>query len=172
LAHLPKKEVLQQDLLALVSQTEPTGLIILDLDGFKAVNERNGYPAGDKCLEAFAGAAFEAASKKGKVYRFREGDELAVVLRNATVSEAKATADRIREAIDSRNLGEDVKVTASVGVASSSQPGLNNVDKLLEAAEEALHVSKYTTKNCVTAWPIQDRLLTEVREKRNKAAGR
>jgi GGDEF domain-containing protein len=95
-----------------------------------------------------------------------------VVLRNATVSEAKATADRIREQIENRNLGGDVRVTASIGVASSGQRELNSVDKLLGAAEEALHVSKYTTKNCVTAWPVPELVLAEVREKRNKAQPR
>jgi diguanylate cyclase (GGDEF)-like protein len=117
-----------------------------------------------RCLKPIAG--------KGKLYRFREGNEFAVILRNATVSEAEATANRFREAIENRSPGGDAKVTARIGVASSRQDGLSNAEKLLGAAEEALHVSKQSTKNCVTAWPVPDQLLAEVREQRNQAPGR
>jgi len=169
---LPRKESLERDLRALVSVREPTGLVLFDLDGFKVVNERNGYPAGDKCLDAVVDLAFESIARKGKLYRFREGDEFAATLRNAATSEARATAERIREHVERGNPGGDVRVTASLGVASTDQNGINSAEKLLEAAEDALHVSKHTTKNCVTAWPVPDSLLAEVRERRNKTQGR
>ena len=154
LSKLQKKEELSQDLKSLLSRTEPTAVILFDLDGFKAVNERNGYEAGDKCLQATVDAVVKCILHKGKIYRFREGDEFAIVLRNTIQSEAAATAERIRKAIEDRSPGGELRVTASLGVASSSQAGLNSAKILLSAVEDALHVSKHTKKNCVTSWPI------------------
>jgi diguanylate cyclase (GGDEF)-like protein len=169
---LPKKDNLDQDLRALVSQSEPTGLILFDLDGFKAVNEKNGYNAGDKCLDAVVEATLKSIARKGKLYRFREGDEFAVVLRNAVHYEAAAVAERIRQSIETCRPGGDVPVTASFGAASSFQDLLGSAEALLHAAEETLHVSKYTTKNCVTVWPVSDEVLAQVRENRDRSRGR
>jgi len=72
LSKLQKKEELSQDLKSLLSRTEPTAVILFDLDGFKAVNERNGYEAGDKCLQATVDAVVKCILHKGKIYRFRE----------------------------------------------------------------------------------------------------
>ena len=74
LAQLPKKVDLERDLRALVPQPEPTGVILLDLDGFKAVNERNDYPAGDKCLEDVTSAVFEANRRQGKALQISRGE--------------------------------------------------------------------------------------------------
>jgi diguanylate cyclase (GGDEF)-like protein len=169
LAHLPKKGDLEQDLQALLSQQELVSVILLDLDGFKGVNEKHGYPQGDNCLEAVTNTTAEAIARKGRLYRFREGDEFAVVLRNTITAEAKATEERIRRAIEERNPGIDIKITASIGVASSEERTLRSTDELLKAAEDALHVSKHTTKNCVIAWPVPSELLAVAGEKQNEA---
>jgi diguanylate cyclase (GGDEF)-like protein len=172
LASLPKLADVEADLNSLLSENEPVSVILMDLDGFKAVNEKRGYTEGDKCLEAVISVTAGVIARKGKLYRFREGDEFAVILRNTTTEEAKATADRIRMAVEESNPGVDVSVTASIGVASSEESTLGSTAELLRAAEEALHVSKHTTKNCVTAWPIPKELLATVDEKRSKIAER
>jgi diguanylate cyclase (GGDEF)-like protein len=172
LAHLPKKGDLEQDLQGLLSQQELVSVILLDLDGFKGVNETHGYPEGDKCLEAVTSVTAKAIARKGRIYRFREGDEFAVVLRNTTTAEAKATAERIRREIEERNPGVDIKITASIGIASSEERTLGSTEKLLNAAEEALHVSKHTTKNCVNAWPVSIELLAAAGEKQKEAERR
>jgi diguanylate cyclase (GGDEF)-like protein len=135
LAGLPRKDALERDLKLLLSEPEPTSVILLDmllldLDGFKAVNEKNGYLAGDECLEAAKGAAAACVTKKGKLYRFREGDEFAIILRNSAVHEAAATADRIRKSIETGHAGADLKVTASIGAASCSSDGFDTVEQL------------------------------------------
>jgi diguanylate cyclase (GGDEF)-like protein len=152
---LPKKEELEQDLQGILSGGELVSLVLIDLDNFKAVNDRHDYATGDQCLEAVVQTASDAIARKGKLYRFREGDEFAVVLRNTTTAEAAATASRIRQAIEQRNPGGDVKVTASMGVASSECDDIDTANDLTRAAVEALHTSKRTTKNCVTAWRVQ-----------------
>jgi diguanylate cyclase (GGDEF)-like protein len=88
-------------------------LIVIDLDNFKAVNDRDGHKEGDRCLDI--DLLGKAISRKGKLYRFREGDEFAVVLRNTVTQEASATAERIRKSI-TESMSK-FGVTASVGVA-------------------------------------------------------
>jgi diguanylate cyclase (GGDEF)-like protein len=171
LAGLPKLPELEADVSALLSNHELFSCILLDLDHFKAVNDRHGHPAGDACLQEAVNAISEVIAKKGKLYRFREGDEFAIILRNATTAEAQATAERIRTEIEIRNPGKDVPVTASVGVVSSYE-GFDSREKLLDAADEAMYVSKHKGRNRVTASPVPSDDLASARTARAKATGR
>ncbi len=136
LTRLPKLNELETDIDALLSARELFSCVLLDLDNFKTVNDRNGHKAGDACLEA-------VAQSIGTLYRFRQGDEFAILLRNFTAPEAKATAERIRKQIEDEKPGNDIPVTASIGVISSEEEGeLDTPAKLLDAADEAMYVPK------------------------------
>ena len=95
------------------------------------------------------GAAIQG---KGKLYRYG-GDEFCVLLRNYSTAEGHMTAERIRAAIDAKPpVRGSVKVTTSIGVASSEMQGLEDPQKLVDSADKAMYVAKGTTKNRVCAW--------------------
>ena len=168
----PKYQELREDLDQLLAGRELFSCVLLDLDKFKAVNDRNGHDAGDLCLEAVVQIVGQVVLLRGKLYRFKEGDEFAVVLRNTTTAEATATADRIRTEIEIERPGGNVNVTASIGVISSEQDDIDSSETLLGTVDEAMYVSKFKGGNMVTACPANPQDLAGAREARSKAMGR
>jgi diguanylate cyclase (GGDEF)-like protein len=150
LSNLPRKEQLRSDLEIRCGEISPTALVFVDLDNFKLVNDSKGHPAGDACLVKVAEILGAVAAMRGKVYR-DGGDEFAVVLPNCTTTEAVATAQRIRLEIDQANVGETVKVTASIGVAATDRVG-NLADDLIAKADQAMYSSKQNGRNKVTSY--------------------
>jgi diguanylate cyclase (GGDEF)-like protein len=149
LESLPAKSVLLSETERLLESGGMVSVLFIDLDDFKRVNDTQGHAAGDECLEAVVKITAEAVFHKGKLYRCG-GDEFVVLLPNFEVSEATATAERIREAIGRANLVSGVGVTASVGVASCCQSGQWTAASLVDAADQAMYRSKGAGRNRVT----------------------
>jgi len=147
---LPGKSLLLSETEGMLKRGGMVSVLFIDLDEFKRVNDTQGHPAGDECLEAVVKITAEAIFHKGKLYRWG-GDEFVVVLPNFEVSEATATAERIKEAIGSANLVSGARVTASLGVTSSSQSGQWTAGSLVDAADQAMYRSKDAGRNRVTA---------------------
>ncbi|MGY0232877.1 diguanylate cyclase [Longispora urticae] len=109
----------------------------LDLDGFKAVNDTHGHPAGDLVLQRVAGI-FAGAVRQGDLLARHGGDEFVVILPAASAAEAVEIGDRIRTAVDSEDWGALVPgtpVSVSVGWAPLGADG----EAALRAADEALY---------------------------------
>lgn len=153
LLQLSGRDSLIRDTERLLAGRTQLGVIYVNLDGFKSVNDTLGHPSGDKCLEKVVEIIGAAVAGKGRLYRYG-GDEFVVLLPNFLTAEAAATAERIRAAIDESNPGGEIKVTASIGVTSSDQPQLGTAEELIKAADEAMYVSKNAGKNRVTSWPL------------------
>ncbi|MFQ5741630.1 MAG: GGDEF domain-containing protein [Acidobacteriota bacterium] len=168
---LPGKDRLQGHLESLLCDEKLVGAIFIDLDNFKAVNEQFGHEAGDKCLEAVVEIIGGAIRGKGRLYRYG-GDEFVILLPNFETDEVAATAERIRHTIEAGNPGGAVRVTASIGVASSEHPQLRGTEAFLRAVDEAALVSKHTTKNCVTSWPPSAAAKAAAESNRQKAGAR
>jgi diguanylate cyclase (GGDEF)-like protein len=153
LAKLPTKDSLLKDLVAQITNGKLVSLVFIDLDNFKQVNDQHGHPEGDKCLVEVVDQVSAAILGKGKLYRVG-GDEFCVLLPNFYRFEAAATAERIRQAVNVLTpFGGTTKVTTSIGVADSSTEGLATPESLVKAADDAMYISKWTTKNRVTIWP-------------------
>jgi diguanylate cyclase (GGDEF)-like protein len=151
LAGLPDRNQLRSDIVTWLVDRQPVALVFVDLDDFKAVNDTKGHQAGDECLERVVEIIGRAVAFKGRNYRYGQGDELCVLLHNSTIPEAVSTAERIRQGIESaRPGGDDINVTASIGVAVSTQKGLDDPDALIQAADAALYQSKHGGKNMVS----------------------
>jgi diguanylate cyclase (GGDEF)-like protein len=131
----------------LTAETErqlPTGLILIDLDGFKDVNTAHGYPAGDAVLRETADRLRRAVRADDVVARLG-GDEFAVLAPRATSEAMRSLADRTLASL--RDLDyEDVRVTASVGwvIYPDDAP---TVDELIAAADFCLRGAKLTGKD-------------------------
>lgn len=132
-----------------VTSGKPLALVMVDFDHFKTINDRFGHPTGDGVLRQTASVIREVVNGKGDAYRYG-GEELAILLRNHSMAEAVAVAERLRLAIESLDAsGIDSDVTASFGVASYPET-TDNARDLLEMADAALYQSKGRGRNCVT----------------------
>lgn len=124
-------------------------LILIDLDGFKGINDRYGHPAGDRVL-AGAAAVIRATVRETDLPARYGGEEFVVVCPETTADEALRVAERIRIAIEAARYevvpDERCAVTCSAGVASFPDHAHEEVG-LIEAADAALYSAKYHGKN-------------------------
>jgi diguanylate cyclase (GGDEF)-like protein len=122
----------------------PTGLILVDLDGFKDVNTLHGYPAGDAILCETAERLIGAVGPADVVARLG-GDEFAVLAPNATPEDLRALAERTVERLRELRC-QDVHLTASVGWVVYPYDAAN-VDELIAAADSCLRGAKVSGKD-------------------------
>ena len=121
----------------------PSAWLVLDIDEFKAVNDRHGHDAGDRVLRAVGGSLLEQLRPDDLVARMG-GEEFAVFLPDTGSEAAMSVAERLRAAIaDLRTAANDgvIKVTTSIGVCSV-QDGDVDIDAALAAADGALYRAK------------------------------
>lgn len=121
---------------------QPFKLALLDLDGFKPVNDRYGHAIGDRLLCSVAERLRETIGESGLVVR-QGGDEFAVLVPPGSPLETVAIADRLLFALVRPHLIEDLPITvgASVGVAQWPDDGADP-DDLFEHADQALYRAK------------------------------
>jgi diguanylate cyclase (GGDEF)-like protein len=120
---------------------------LIDLDGFKAVNDRDGHAAGDAALRSVTAALTGAVRESDTVARLG-GDEFAVLADVNVTMDADELAERLREAVAA--AGCDCGVTASVGVALVDAS--DDVNLLLHRADAAMYRAKSAGGNQVTAF--------------------
>ena len=117
-------------------------LVLLDLDGFKAVNERFGHLEGDRLLAEIGVALRDEVRGEDSVFR-QGGDEFAVIVPEASAEEAAEVAARLRRRIADRGLGGDGSrpVTAATGFAMFPADG-TTVEDLMGFADLDLFATK------------------------------
>ena len=117
-------------------------LILLDLDGFKAVNERLGHLQGDRLLAEIGAALSDEVRAEDSVFR-QGGDEFAVIVPEASAEEAEEVAARLRARIARRGFGTDEQwpVSAACGFAMFPVDGVA-ADDLLTFADADLFAAK------------------------------
>lgn len=122
---------------------EPAGVLYIDLDGFKAVNDLGGHTIGDRVLATVA-ARLRLAVRSADVVARIGGDEFSVLIERLTSpNEATAVAARIEEALNQsvEVAGERWPMSASIGVAISSGMGETALG-LVGRADEAMYAAK------------------------------
>jgi two-component system chemotaxis response regulator CheY len=128
--------------------SSPFGLIFLDVDNLKHINDHYGHQFGDITLKAVANIFRENSRPYDGVGRWA-GDEFMIALPEATTSNAVKITERILQGIDNLRLvtpnGESLTIGASAGVAVISQVDINSktLDALVESADEALYRAKH-----------------------------
>ncbi len=136
-----------------------TAVLLLDLDRFKQINESLGHGGGDQVLQAVTARLKERLREVDTVARLG-GDEFAVILESVTGNgQALRVAEKLVEMmVEPITLeGEEVFVTASVGVALSSADG-DSVETLIEHAELAMYQAKDEGRNTVQVYvPVEGR---------------
>lgn len=142
------QESLERELRRAVRLSRPVSLAMLDLDHFKAFNDRLGHPAGDELLRAL-GAYLLTSVRGGDIACRYGGEEFLVILPEAGLEAARERAEQWRKAIPGLELsGEAWPVTVSIGVACWPEQG-RTAEELIAAADRALYQAKEAGRDCV-----------------------
>ncbi len=122
---------------------DPFSLVLLDLDGFKAINDEHGHLAGDEALRQVA-AALRAALREEDVCCRQGGDEFAVIAVRAGEQEARELAERLTQAIAGIQLANgETRLGAGAGWATFGRPA-RSADELILRADAQLRTVKRT----------------------------
>lgn len=129
-------------------------LIMIDVDGFKAFNDRYGHPAGDECLRRIGNALARAVFRPGDIVARYGGEEFALLLPETDEFGAAVIGERFRQAVALLEIEHDASprglVTVSAGVASATRRYLDDGPAaLVQAADRALYRAKSAGRNAV-----------------------
>ncbi len=138
----------------LLNKAKKTGerisILILDIDHFKAINDRYGHAAGDSILVQVAERVNENIRGEDLFGRIG-GEEFAIILPQANLDEAQKMASRILRAIADQPLllesDSDLRITVSIGLASYAASPELTLEELMKTADAALYKAKETGRN-------------------------
>jgi len=125
----------------------PFSVIMMDLDGFKRVNDHGGHLEGDKVLAAVA-ALLDTRSRQSNVVARYGGDEFAVLLAETNTEQAEILAERLRGAVEADHFLRAHGVTASFGIATFPDHGATQ-GEILRVADSGMYLAKHRSGNCV-----------------------
>jgi diguanylate cyclase (GGDEF)-like protein len=143
-----------EDSLRSLAAGERLAVLMIDVDHFKAFNDRHGHPAGDEALRAFASVLRSCMRENDLAARYG-GEEFAVLLPGVTPEAAATVAERIRSRTESSIIslapGLTDRLTISIGIASAPEHGTDRLT-LLRLADEALYLAKDRGRNRVASY--------------------
>ena len=132
----------------------PFGLVLLDIDHFKSVNDTHGHPVGDVVLQEVASRLVHSLRDVDRAARFG-GEEFALIIMQADRKIAREAAERacelVRRAPFVLDSGLELRITISAGVASMPADALSR-DELVAAADKALYAAKAQGRNRVVGF--------------------
>lgn len=137
-----------------IAHGQCVSVVVIDVDHFKAFNDRYGHPAGDGCLVRLA-ALLRAGCEPSAIVVRLGGEEFAVILPGHASADALARAERLRLNLlslaiphESRTDGQ-CEITVSQGIAGTDHLGALSIPALIEAADVALYAAKHLGRNRV-----------------------
>jgi len=134
------RDRLQEELARFARYRQPLSLLLLDLDGLKAINDTRGHRAGDAALVQL-GAEIHAEARATDTCARWGGDEFAVLAPSTTEAAAAALAERIRARVAAQAGVPGLAV--SIGVATLASPAaVSTADALVRTADRALYEAK------------------------------
>ncbi|MBW2060052.1 MAG: sensor domain-containing diguanylate cyclase [Deltaproteobacteria bacterium] len=138
------ESILEREFKRALRYESPLSLVLLDLDGFKTINDRYGHDVGDEVLR-YVGKHFATLSRETDVVARFAGDEFVIILPSTTLSEAHKKAERLKTFLQKNPLMLDritIPVTFSYGIAMTQDPGIHDPASLLKWADEMLYEDK------------------------------
>lgn len=138
---------------SLTKYPRPVGVIAMDLDHFKAINDSYGHPAGDHVLEQVARHA-AGMLRATDIFARSGGEEFLIILPETERGQAAELAERLRSAIecfDIQHQGRSINITASFGVAAEQNP--QGLVRLMREADAQCYAAKQAGRNQVSTAP-------------------
>ncbi|GAB4223855.1 MAG: GGDEF domain-containing protein [Gammaproteobacteria bacterium] len=143
------ESALKRDLDLAKRHKMPFSLLILDIDHFKAINDTYGHAAGDEYLKRFAKQIELCTRESDMVFR-TGGEEFVILLSKTNQDGALLLAERIRQAIASLTCeyqDQAISTTVSIGTTTLDLTGQDNIETLLERADQAMYQAKQDGRN-------------------------
>jgi len=134
-----------------VRANSPLGVLMLDIDHFKSVNDTYGHMVGDRLLKSVCVVA-RSALREGDVLLRYGGEEFLAILPAASAENLREVGERIRKSVEDSTITEGaktVRVTLSVGGASYPNQNVGSDDALIQLSDEALYQAKDSGRNRV-----------------------
>lgn len=158
LTGLPNRRYFLETLMRDVARSErigmPLSILSLDIDFFKAINDRYGHAAGDEALQSIA-RTLARQVRSGDIAARIGGEEFALSFINIDIEETRMLAERLRAEIESATIeyGEEFfGITCSIGIATREEG--DDVEGLLRKSDLALYEAKQGGRNRVCEWHI------------------
>jgi diguanylate cyclase (GGDEF)-like protein/PAS domain S-box-containing protein len=151
-------ELLDEEFRRAQRQELPLGLVLFDVDHFKAFNDRYGHLGGDDCLRRISRCVGDALRRPGDFAARYGGEEIALLLPATDACGSTDAAERIRDAVAKLHIEHAGSgfglVTVSAGAAATHPfiPG-SDAASLIKAADIALYQAKAAGRNCVRCRP-------------------
>lgn len=130
---------------------ESLALLLIDIDYFKAFNDKHGHLVGDECLKVVAGVLENTLTRPSDSAARFGGEEFAVILPDTDVEGATHVAEKLREAVEQcgvRAQDQQLHVTVSIGVAACIPGRHQQPYELIASADRSLYLAKSAGRNC------------------------
>lgn len=125
-----------------------SGILMIDIDHFKAFNVKNGHVLGDKCLN-YLGSLLNEFSVNKNVWFYRYGgEEFVALIYNHNYDNLVSFAERIRNTIE-HGIFDGHTVTASIGVTYCGEETILDFESIINRADKAVYFAKDSGRNCV-----------------------
>jgi diguanylate cyclase (GGDEF)-like protein len=145
---------------------EPFALLVMDLDGFKGINDTHGHAAGDTCLQHFTLMA-QTRLRPGDMLARTGGDEFCIVLPSSDLREGAMMARRVLDVCQAdaaQCSGKDIPISVSIGVAQWTRETGAFPETLIAAADHALYDAKRRGRNCFASYEPAASLVPEMHD--------
>ena len=142
-------EILERELLRAERDRHPVGVIMIDVDHFKAINDSRGHAAGDAVLRIIASGIAAMVRPYDSVGRYG-GEEFIIVAPGCGLGETWELAERVRAHVAGCSImasGSNVQVSLSLGVATGESAA--DLEKVLHASDSAMYQAKRAGRNRV-----------------------
>jgi diguanylate cyclase (GGDEF)-like protein len=130
----------------------PMSLLVLDIDGFKSINDRFGHYAGDHVIAQVADICRKHKRKSDIIARFG-GEEFLILLPETQLAAAQRVAERLRRQVEAREFlitPHAINTTISIGIAEANR-AMDSIFDLIKCADQALYAAKESGRNRVCA---------------------
>lgn len=142
-------ELLEEELNRNFRDNKPVGVIMLDIDNFKTINDTYGHLIGDKIIIEVASRLQKQVRSYDKIGRYG-GDELLLVLPGLSRQDAKNIAERLRKSVCAKKIQTDagaIDTTVSLGVSIFDKASKPSTKRIIEESDHALYMAKERGRN-------------------------
>lgn len=147
------REVFEQMLRQTSERRQPLGLMLIDLDYFKRINDTYGHLAGDDCLRSLSKTITMTLTGYNAIVARFGGEEFVTIVPNVTAEKLALIAEELRSRIEKENIHigtQTITITASLGIITITGDQHLSPDQAIHQADEALYLSKNKGRNRVS----------------------